>query len=135
MKHRLTHIILTAGLSALLGSLVLSAQDQRETASIPFAFEASGRVLPAGDYLLSETGSRGVFILRSKEGDALLVSAPKNDSGEAENPRLTFNCYGNDRVLSEIWTDDGGGYSVTSAKKYLKRHMQMAALVSVSLHR
>lgn len=135
MKHRFTHIILTAGLSAMLGSLVLSAQEKKETATIPFAFEASGRILPAGDYTVSEHSARGVFVLRNTEGDALFVNAPMNDKGAADNPRLTFNCYGNDRILSEIWTDDGSGYSVTSSKKYLKRRMQMAALVSVSLHR
>ncbi len=135
MKHRLTHIILTAGLSAVLGSLVLCAQEQKETASIPFAFEASGRILPAGDYTVSELQSRGVFTLRNTEGDALFVNAPKNDTGAAEHPRLVFNCYGNDRILSQIWTDDGDGYSVLSAKKYQKRQMHMSALVSVSLHR
>lgn len=135
MKHRLTHIILTAGLSAMLGSLVLSAQDQKEKATIPFAFEASGRILPAGDYTVSEMSARGVFTLRNTEGDALFVNAPKNDTGDAEHPRLVFNCYGNDRILSQIWTDDGGGYSVLSSQKYLKRHMDMSALVSVSLHR
>ncbi len=136
MKHRLTHIILTAGLSAVLGSLVLSAQGQRETATIPFAFEANGRILPAGDYSVSEHSARGVFLLRNKEGDALFVNAPLSDSEAAANPRLVFSCYGNDRILSQIWTDAGNGYSITSAKeRSLKRRMQMAALVSVSLHR
>ena len=35
MKLHLTHILLTAGLSALLGAATLSAQEQIEVANIP----------------------------------------------------------------------------------------------------
>lgn len=135
MKHRMIHLILTAGLSAVFGSLILSAQDQKAVADIPFAFQASEQILPAGQYTISEMNTRGLFTLRDSESDSIFVMAPLNKTGEAGNPRLVFRCYGNERVLSEIWTNDGAGYRVSdsSVEKSLHRRIQMAALVSVRL--
>jgi hypothetical protein len=129
------HLILTAGLSAGLGSLILSAQDQKAVADIPFAFQASNHTLAAGEYTISETSARGLFTLRDSESKALFVMAPINSTGESGNPRLVFRCYGNERVLSQIWTSDGTGYRVSDSavEKSLHRRIQMAALVSVRL--
>lgn len=135
MKHRLTRFILTAGLSALFGSLVLSAQDQKEVANIPFAFQANDRVLPAGEYKVSETRTPGIFVLSDADAHSMFLVARLNDTGARDNPRLTFRCYGNERVLSQIWMENGSEYSLpeSSAEKNLHRRLQMAALVSVRL--
>ena len=137
MKHRFTRFILTAGLSGLLGSLVLSAQGQREKADIPFAFQTSDRTLAAGEYTVKETSSRGVFTLSDSSGHALFVSAYPNDTGAPGNPRLIFRVYGNERMLSQVWMNDGSGYSVheSAAEKNLRRQLKIASVVSVALHR
>ena len=137
MKHRFTRFILTAGLSGLLGSLVLSAQGQREKAEIPFAFQTSDRTLPAGEYIVEETSSNGIFKLSDSSGHSLFVTAHPNDTGEPGNPRLLFRCYGNERMLSQVWTNNGSGYSLneSAAEKNLRRQLKIASVVSVSLHR
>lgn len=135
MTHRFTRLILTAGLSALFGSLVLSAQNQKEVANIPFAFQASGQVLPAGEYYVSETSARGVFTVADADGHSLFVASRLDSEEAAGNPRLVFRCYGNERVLGQIWTNNGSGYSIgeSSSEKNMRRRLQMAALISVRL--
>jgi hypothetical protein len=137
MKHRFTRFILTAGLSGLLGSLVLSAQGQREKADIPFAFQTSDRTLPAGEYTVEETSSNGIFKLSDASGHALFVTTYPNDTGAPGNPRLLFRAYGNEHMLSQVWMNDGSGYSVheSAAEKNLRRQLKIASVVSIALHR
>jgi hypothetical protein len=137
MKHRFTRFILTAGLSGLLGSLVLSAQGQREKADIPFAFQTTDRTLPAAEYAVEETSSKGIFKLSDTSGHALFVASHPIDTGAPGNPRLLFRCYGSERMLSQVWTNNGSGYSVNepAAEKNLRRQVKIASVVSVALHR
>ena len=136
MKHRFTRFILTAGLSALFG-LVLSAQDQREKANIPFAFQTKDKTLTAGEYTLKETDSRAVLVLMDARGHSIYVPSHLTDTGASGNPRLVFRCYGNERMLSQIWMDDGSGYTVSesAAEKNLKRQLHISTLISVPLYR
>ena len=130
---RFTRFFLAAGLSALFGSLVLSAQNQKEIANIPFAFETSGKVLPAGEYLVQQTNMNGIFQLYDEDGHSLFVTAYRDKQGDAGSPKLAFLCYGNDRVLSQIWTNDGQGYRIGSSEKTMRRHLEMATLIFVKL--
>jgi len=138
MKHRLTRFILTAGLSAVFGSLVLSAQNQREKANIPFAFQTSERTLPAGEYMVHETSSPGALKLSDSEGRSIFVASYLTDTGAPVNPRLTFRVYGKEYMLSQVWMDDGSGYSVaqSAAEKNVRRQLKLApTLVSIPVHR
>lgn len=130
---RFTRFFLAAGLSAFFGSLVLAAQGQKVVADIPFAFETSGKVLPAGEYLVEETNTSGIFQLHDADGHSLFVTAHLDKEGPSGNPKLAFLCAGNDRILSQIWTDDGNSYLIKSSEKAMKRHLEMATLIFVKL--
>jgi hypothetical protein len=134
MKRQLTHILLSTGL-ALIGSLTLSAQDQKEVANIPFAFEASHKAMPAGEYTVAETGTRGMFQVSDNAGHALFVMTTLRDQREESNPRLTFRHAGDQYVLAQIATPNGAEYGVSksSIEKDLNRKLDMAALISVPL--
>ena len=138
MKYRLTRLILTAGLSAVFGSLVLSAQNQKAKANIPFAFQTSDRTLPAGEYMVDETSSPGALKLSGSDGRAIFVASHLTDIGAPQNPRLIFPVYGKEYMLSQVWMDDGSGYSVaeSAAEKNLRHQLKITpALVSLPLHR
>jgi hypothetical protein len=132
MKRQFTRIVLTAGLSAVLGSLTLSAQDySKETANIPFAFHANEKILPAGEYTVKQINSTGVFQLYDSNGHSLFLNAPVPKSGKAD-PRLTFSCYEKDCLLSQIWMPESNtGYAVSDSalKKELTRKIGMAAQI------
>jgi hypothetical protein len=132
MKQHLTHILLTAGLSALLGTAALSAQDRVEVADVPFAFHANNQILPAGTYKVREY-ARGVFMISDADAHSMFISTPDLKSGEAQNPRLIFRCYGNERVLSQIWLEDGSGYGLGKSSLEKNRKLEMATLVAVRL--
>ncbi len=135
MKRQFTTIILTAGLS-LLGSLTISAQDQLEVASIPFAFHANQTVMPAGKYLVEQRNAGGLFQLRSEHGKSIFLSAPVQKRTDPARPRLTFSRYGSEYLLSQIsMAGNDVGYNVSSSAldKELSRKIGMAAMISVPL--
>ncbi len=132
MTRKLT-MILTAGLSALLGSLTLSAQGQQEVATVPFAFHANTRTLPAGKYTVSQHGTAGLFQVSDSAGHSIFVAAPELKEGKADNPRLTFACYGHDCSLSQVWMP-GSDIGYVVSKRSEERSLGMSAdIVSVRL--
>jgi hypothetical protein len=55
MKRHLQNIVLTAGLSVLLGSSTLSAQNQKAVANIPFAYHVGQQTFSPGKYTFGQT--------------------------------------------------------------------------------
>ena len=131
MKRLFTRTILTAGLSALLGSLTLSAQDYtKEIANVPFAFNANERALPPGEYTVKQVNQSGLFQIYDSTGHSLFLNAPVQKSSKSASPKLTFTCYGDDCLLSQIWMPESNiGYTVSDStlKKQLPRKIGMAA--------
>lgn len=111
MKRHFTYIILTAGLSALLGSPTLSAQDQIAVAEIPFAFQANDTTLAAGKYFVSQQEALGVIRMRDHAGHGIFVKTYPKDETKVNNPRLTFTCHGENCVLSTVSMPDGMVYA------------------------
>jgi hypothetical protein len=135
MKRNLTHILLTAGLAASLGSVMATAQQRTDVAEIPFAFQANDRLLPAGTYTLREYKER-IFLVTDNAAHAhsAFVSASEVQMTKSASPKLKFRCFGNQRVLAEIWTTDGRSYEVSqsSVDKSIRK-LQLAAVVEVPL--
>lgn len=135
MKSQFTTMVLSAAVSVLLGTQVMSAQDEKDVANIPFAFHASQRTLPAGEYTVAETSSRGLFRVYNATGDSLFVSMVPKDVAEPNHPKLTFLCDGSQRILTTIQTDSGLNYGVSDSaiRKELSHQVHMSAVVSVAL--
>lgn len=134
MKLNLRNIVLTAGLSALLGTVTLSGQDQREVANIPFAYGVGQQSMPAGEYTIKETGSRGLFQLRAKaSGHSIFVSSTPADTGKKDS-KLTFSCYEGQCSLSQIWIQ-GDVYQLSAKPlpREAKNQLGVVAMVSVPL--
>lgn len=134
MKLHLRTIVLSAGLSALLGSIALSAQDQKEVANIPFAYHVGQQTLPAGKYTVQETSTRGVLQLRDNASrHSIFVPVINEDTGKNDS-KLTFGCYGDQCSLSEIWM--AGDVYKLRAKPFpreAKNQIGVVAMVSVPL--
>jgi hypothetical protein len=135
MKLHLTNIVLTAGLSAVLGSLTLSAQERKAVANIPFAYQVGQKTLTAGNYTIQEIEARGIFRLRGEQLDhSMFVNVTPLDTGRKDEPKLTFSCYAGQCSLSEIWMA-GNGYKLTARPpvRIAKNQMGVVALVSIPL--
>ena len=130
MKLQLTTIILTAGLSALLGNSTLSAQDHKATANIPFAYHVGRTTLTGGKYTTQKINP-GTFQLRDEQlGHSIFVSVTPLDTVQNNESRLTFSCYAGQCSLSELWIA-GNGFRPTARPPV--RLGKVAAMISVPL--
>src|SRR5437868_14658930 len=103
MKQHLRNIVLTAGLSVLLGGSLLSAQDRKTTANIPFAYHVGQQTFSPGNYTIAKGSSQGVFALRETDtGHSIFFLARQHSTGNKDAWNLTFSCYAGDCSLSEI---------------------------------
>jgi hypothetical protein len=139
MTHLFKNTLMIAGFSALLASQTLSAQNTRLTANIPFSFHSEGRVLPAGNYVLTETTqSGGIFQFSARDAHvSQFLSAPIPKESHPKESKLTFARYGNTYILSEIsvaGTDHTNAVSQSSIDKNLTRTLGLSAMISVPLH-
>ncbi len=135
MKLNLKNIALTAGLSALLGTTALSAQDLKAVANIPFTYQANERTLSAGKYTISETSTRSQFLLReAATGHAIFVMGVPDKTGKNDTSKLVFSCYAGECSLSQIWIQgDSYKMKLPSLEKEASSHIGVAALISVPL--
>jgi hypothetical protein len=135
MKLHFTNIVLTAGLSALLGSLTLSAQDQKAVAQIPFAYHVGQKTLTSGEYTIQKINPSGVFQLRDDQlNHSIFLPVTPMDTGRKNESKLTFSCYAGQCSLSELWIS-GNGYKLTARPpvRLANNRMGVAALISIPL--
>jgi hypothetical protein len=132
MKQHLRNIVLTAGLSVLLGTCTLEAQDQRAVANIPFAYQVGQKTLTAGRYAIQKVNAApGVFRLRDEQlSHSIFLSATPLDTGRNNESKLTFSCYAGQCSLSEVWMAGNGYRSTARPPVSLGR---VAAMISVPL--
>jgi hypothetical protein len=137
MKRQLATFFLTAGLSAALGPLSLSAQSTTTAiAEIPFAFQVQQRTLPAGKYTIDRKSTAGLFQVFDHEGHSIFLTAPVQVKSDPEEPKLSFACYGSDCVLAKIGMPGGEvGYSLSqsSIERNLHRRVGMTPMISIRL--
>jgi len=90
---------------AAVAALGLSAQGTGGilTAKIPFAFEANGKKLAAGDYRLELASSKGFIAIRHADtGNALFVANSGGNGNRLEGNRMVFHLYGDRYFLTSI---------------------------------
>jgi hypothetical protein len=136
MKLNMTHMILTAGLSALLGTVSLGAQSLREVADVPFTFHAQHQALPAGQYQIAERSSGGLFQLYGPDRKSIFVGAMIPVTANPDKPHLRFACYGGQCVLSEIampGSQTAYRASQSQIDKNLSHKLGIATMISVPL--
>jgi hypothetical protein len=132
MKLQLTTIVLTAGLSVLLGSSTLGAQSQKTVANIPFAYHVGDTTLSPGKYTIAKSSSsQGVFALRETDtGRDILMSITQHSTADKDAWKLTFTCYAGDCSLSQILMG-ADSYNLTAKPRV--RPGKVTAMISVPL--
>ncbi|MBV9502046.1 MAG: hypothetical protein JO138_21960 [Acidobacteriaceae bacterium] len=136
MTRQITNAVLTAGLSALLGSAALKAQDRAELATVPFAFHAQQTSFEAGKYRVEEGSTNGVFRIAEQSGRSVYLMAHPVGDANPNEPKLTFACYGGQCVLEKIsmpGSNVAWGQSQSSIEKSLSHKLGAAAMISVPL--
>jgi len=93
---------------ALVLAAPLSAQTLALKASVPFDFIVAGRIVPAGDYVVSTSGEFGILQVWSEaKGTVPSLAMTNAVYGQRDGAAcFTFHRYGGDYFLAAIW--DGG---------------------------
>jgi hypothetical protein len=110
MKKRIHISLITLGLFVALAVVPVHAQFQDSVrVSIPFAFIVGEKTMPAGDYTLEPANNNGLYtrlLIRSRDGHtAMIISTGVVQAKEfQEEAKLTFNHYGDQYFLSQVWT-------------------------------
>ena len=94
---------LIAGMFLALVCASLYAQTMNLRATIPFAFRAGEKAMPAGEYTIRH--SAGSLILHNEGGPSVILLTNAASRGNAPNDaRLNFNRYGERYFLSSVWS-------------------------------
>lgn len=105
MKKQAFYRHAAAVLLLLCASLAASAHDFAMRVEIPFAFEAGGKTLTAGKYVINRDPQMPQFLrVQSAEGKgtAVVLTIPRRLSQERDEGSLLFKGYGAKRFLAEI---------------------------------
>ncbi len=107
MKATLLRVTVT--LAMVMAFTAVSAYGQLHSSTvftIPFAFSVGNKVLPAGEYQVSSEGA--IIHIESKDGRKVAFALSFRTKS-SEQMKLSFNKYGDDYRLSQIWLADGVG--------------------------
>jgi hypothetical protein len=114
------------GLGLLLAVSAAQGQEPRVKANIPFDFVVGNRVMPAGEYLVSQTGfaSPAIAILsEDRTATALVITSACSSSGPSKSTKLVFHALAGRYFLSQVWAE---GYTQGRQLPMSKSETQLA---------
>jgi hypothetical protein len=122
------NVLLCGGLLTL--AMSLSAETSLVNVTVPFAFVAGGKTLPAGQYTIGEGTSGGFLLIRGSQPNTTALALAVNAGDSTNNHAgVTFRRRGGDVVLSTVEIPGGPTYSLVAPDH------KTAAAVSVALPR
>jgi len=93
------------GLGLLLAVSAAQAQEPRVKANIPFDFVVGDRVMPAGEYTVSQVSNAAIAILsEDRKSTAMTVTSACASASPSKSTKLVFHALGGRYFLSQIWT-------------------------------
>ena len=126
-----------AGLFTVLASTTYSyGQTSVAQADIPFPFQAGETTMPAGKYIVRESGD--LLTVRSETGKSgiMILTLPAEHRSKASHPSLEFQRYGRDYFLTKIWhggAQDGRALPVSNRQRELARRATFERTEQVAL--
>ncbi|MDP2999862.1 MAG: hypothetical protein Q8N47_20425, partial [Bryobacterales bacterium] len=111
----------------VLLAVPLAAQTRKLKADIPFEFTAGSKVMPAGEYsivLRSDLSGVAQLVATDAKESAFAMGYGIGGGNSQAESRLTFNKYGNQYFLAEVWTQglsSGVGFQKSRTERELSR--------------
>ena len=99
----MNRLILAAGLFSLLASTSAFAQSLHAKADVPFSFQIGNTVLPAGSYLVNESGYLLTIHAMNGKSTVMQFTVPTERHTRIGEPVLQFQRYGSEYFLDHIW--------------------------------
>lgn len=101
--------MLAVGMALAASAAVYAQTSTTLRVDVPFAFSASGKMMPAGTYLLAQEQKVSAVWIKGNRSMIAITTGHLAPKSEYEQPRLVFECYGSECFLQQIWT--GGNSS------------------------
>jgi hypothetical protein len=133
MNTKLRNFLMGAGLTALLWTPFLKADDSAIVADIPFDFQVNQTSLLAGTYTVIVASNTVTLQLRNNStGKSIMLMPPGRDSNPSK-PQLSFRRYGDHYFLSGIHGAGNHGYTLNkgSLEREIERGGAAAAMAYV----
>ncbi len=145
MKKQALAILAMASLSLMLAVVPAYADPSSEVqANVPFDFIVGDNTYPAGSYAVQYTDPQGVFLIQIGEDESRRIvlwrrTVPAKSIHD-NLPKLTFNRYGDQYFLTQIWAGgdiDGREFRQLAteralAMEYLARDVSVPEVVSIA---
>jgi len=113
-KRLLTAAALVGLVSVM--SLSLYAQSEGLRVTIPFAFQAGEKALPAGNYIVQKQGD-AIWLSDGKGNIAAVLSNPVPNKAFGLDNLIVFHRYGDQNFLSEVrWIESPTARGVLESK-------------------
>ena len=118
MKNQVLKSMIAFGFAALLGTTPAAAQ-AKQTATIPFSFEASGVEYSEGNYAVAILNTTKVIRLTNlTNGRSAFVNAPVlTGAANHGTSKLVFGRSGDGMKLNEVWFNGYPGMLTSRASK------------------
>jgi hypothetical protein len=102
-------IWMAVALAAVVGIVAWAGEATAVRATVPFEFTVAGQKLPAGEYQIARSGAFSAIHIYSRENRTtiLVAAAPGNTNKTGHAAALSFNKYGNQYFLTELWMGNG----------------------------
>jgi hypothetical protein len=121
MKRNALGALMTLIVAFVIATPVVNAQSQKIlTANVPFAFNAAGKQLSAGEYDVRGVGDRATLIETRDGHDKVLTICPYAGPSKAGETKLVFHKIGSSYFLAQILTsarDQGLNVPESKAEK------------------
>jgi hypothetical protein len=119
MKKQILTVAAALAFTALAPAQI-HAQEVAQ-AKVPFAFQAGDTTMPAGEYQIRRAlpSNKAVQQIRRVDSSAssFVLTNATESKNKNEKPRLIFHCYSNECFLSQIWTGNGEGMTLTVSRR------------------
>lgn len=109
-----------------LGASAHAQEERMVVATIPFAFEVGGQILPAGTYTVSRVSDSSQELLISSRDHGVFVLSAVLDSTQSVAPLIGFDKVAGTYLLSEVNTPIGAFVIDT--------HREVTGLAQVQTH-
>lgn len=125
-----TTLLTLLGIFAVGNSL---AQSHEVRASVPFAFTAGNKILPAGDYSITPVSEGTIQIRNRDNGIAVLALAHANSNLSKNGAELVFDKYADQYFLRHILSNsDAMNMDLPATKSESQARMQEARVQNAS---
>jgi hypothetical protein len=128
-KQAFTTIALLSLFSILAATSAYAQSADRISMKIPFSFVVGEKTLPAGEYIVRNTISSRVTLIRNADGRRVhttILTMPVPPETTPFTAKLVFHRYGDQYFLHQVWTpasERGGQLSQSQAERAMAKEV------------